>query len=184
MRAVVVGGRSLAAVVGDITTIEADAIVNPANSALLPGGGASGAIHAAAGPTIAAESRERYGARGCPTGEAVVTASGRLAGHGVRWIIHACGPVWRGGGTGEPELLASVYRQACARAQELGARSIAFPAISAGIFGYPLEAAARIAIATVYDHLLGVTSLERATFVLRPNTIDAFEVALAAKGRD
>ncbi len=156
-----VAGRVLALTVGDITTIAADAIVNAANSALAGGGGVDGAIHRAGGPSIMAELRARY--RGCPTGSAVVTGAGNLP---ARWVIHAVGPRWQGGDRGEAALLASAYRTAFGLADELGARSVTFPAISAGIYGYPLEEAARIALETVADCLAGARSVERATFVL------------------
>jgi O-acetyl-ADP-ribose deacetylase (regulator of RNase III) len=128
-------------VVGDLTAQEVDAIVNAANAALAGGGGVDGAIHRAGGPEIMAECR-RLG--GCDTGDAKATTGGRLP---ARWVIHAVGPVWRGGGEDEPELLASAYRRALEVAAELGARSVAFPAISCGIYGYPPELAATIAVA-------------------------------------
>ena len=156
-----VGGRVLALAQGDITAFAADAIVNAANSALAGGGGVDGTIHRAGGPGIMAELRARYS--GCPTGSAVATGAGRLP---AKWVFHAVGPVWRGGGAGEAELLASAYRAALRLGDEHGARTIAFPAISAGIYGYPLREAATIALSTVRDHLAGETILERATFVL------------------
>jgi len=126
---------------GDITRdAQADVIVNAANGALLPGGGVDGAIHAAAGPALAQECRLLGG---CETGEAKVTGAGRLA---ASHVIHAVGPIWRGGGAGEAELLASCYRRSVELAERCGARTIAFPAISTGTFGYPLERAARIAL--------------------------------------
>jgi O-acetyl-ADP-ribose deacetylase (regulator of RNase III) len=161
MDSLAIGGRTLALTVGDITTIPADAIVNAANSALAGGGGVDGAIHRAGGPSIMAELRARY--TGCPTGSAVVTGAGNLP---ARWVIHAVGPRWQGGGRGEAGLLASAYRTAFGLAEELGARTVTFPAISAGIYGYPLDEAARIALETVAECLAGAKVVERATFVL------------------
>jgi O-acetyl-ADP-ribose deacetylase (regulator of RNase III) len=132
-------------VVGDLTKQAVEAIVNAANESLLGGGGVDGAIHRAGGPEILAES-SRLG--GCPTGDAKATTAGRLA---TRWVIHAVGPVWRGGGAGEPELLASAHRRALEVARELGARTIAFPAISCGIYGYPPELAAPVATAAARE---------------------------------
>lgn len=170
MDEVIIRGRTLGLLVGDITTIPADAIVNAANSALAGGGGVDGAIHRAGGPSIMAELRARY--NGCPTGSAVVTGAGSLP---ARWVIHAVGPRWQGGGRGEAGLLASAYRTAFGLAEELGARSVTFPAISAGIYGYPLEEAARIALETIAECLAGATSVERATFVLfSPDTYRVF----------
>ena len=127
-------------VVGDLTEQAVDAIVNAANESLLGGGGVDGAIHRAGGPEILAES-SRLG--GCPTGDAKATKAGRLP---ARWVIHAVGPVWHGGGAGEPELLASAHRRALEVAREVGAATVAFPAISCGIYGYPPELAAPVAI--------------------------------------
>jgi O-acetyl-ADP-ribose deacetylase (regulator of RNase III) len=135
-----INGRTIELLEGDITAIPADAIVNAANSSLLGGGGVDGAIHRAGGPEILAESR-RLG--GCPTGDAKATTAGRLP---ARWVIHAVGPVWQGGASGEPELLGSAHRRALEVARELGARTVAFPAISCGIYGYPAELAAPIAV--------------------------------------
>lgn len=134
---------NLELVLGDITVEDVDVVVNAANSSLLGGGGVDGAIHRAAGPELLAACRELGG---CGTGEAKVTPGFDLA---ARWVVHTVGPIWHGGRRGEPELLASCYRESMARADELDAGSIAFPAISTGAYGYPLEAATRIAVATV-----------------------------------
>jgi O-acetyl-ADP-ribose deacetylase (regulator of RNase III) len=130
-------------VLGDITQERVDAIVNAANSSLLGGGGVDGAIHRAAGPGLVEACRALGG---CPEGDAKVTPGFDLP---ARWIIHAVGPRWRGGGAGEAETLAACYRNSLARADEVGAASVSFPAISTGIFGYPLDAATDIAVATV-----------------------------------
>jgi O-acetyl-ADP-ribose deacetylase len=131
------------AVQGDITGERVDAIVNAANSSLLGGGGVDGAIHRAAGPELREACRPLGG---CPTGEARATPGFRLP---ARWVIHTVGPVWDGGGSGEADLLASCYRRSLAVADELGARTVAFPAISTGAYGYPVAEAARIAIAAL-----------------------------------
>ncbi|HEU5204029.1 MAG TPA: O-acetyl-ADP-ribose deacetylase [Candidatus Limnocylindrales bacterium] len=164
---------------GDITRISADAIVNAANSALVGGGGVDGAIHRAGGPLIMADLERRYGrGRFCPTGSAVVSDSGDLP---AKWVIHAVGPVWRGGGAGEPELLASAYRTSFRLAAELGATSVAFPSISTGVYGYPVDLAAQIAIDTVSEALaLEPGSIELVTFVLfSRDTLEIFEEVLS-----
>ncbi|GGW79232.1 macro domain-containing protein [Streptomyces lucensis JCM 4490] len=147
---------------GDITRQHADAIVNAANSSLLGGGGVDGAIHRRGGPAILAQCRElraaRYG-RGLPTGQAVATTAGELA---ARWVIHTVGPVYRATG-GDPALLASCYRESLRVADELGARTVAFPAISTGVYRWPMDDAARIAVETVRNT---PTAVEEVRFVL------------------
>jgi O-acetyl-ADP-ribose deacetylase len=171
-----VGLARLELVHGDITREEVDAIANAANSALRGGGGVDGAIHRAAGPGLLEELRRRY-PDGTLTGTAVATDAHRLP---ARWILHAVGPVWRDGGHGEEELLAGAYRSCLRLADELGARSVAFPAISMGIYGYPPNAGARVAVRTVAAHLEGPTTLELARFVLfSDDTFDVFAAALA-----
>src|SRR5262252_1168304 len=150
--------QSLDAVQGDITTEDVDAVVNAANSGLARGGGVCGAIFAAAGPDLDAACAQLGG---CPTGDARATPGFRLP---ARWIIHAVGPVWHGGDAGEPDLLASAYRRSLAVADEIGARSVAFPAISTGIYGYPLEPATDIAVRTCQESDTNVELIRFVTF--------------------
>ena len=168
----IINGVTLALVQGDITKIKADAIVNAANSGLAGGGGVDGAIHRAGGPTIMAECRK---IGGCPTGSAVATTAGDLP---AKYIFHAVGPIYRGSPE-DARLLASAYRACLELAEQHHIASIAFPALSAGIYGYPLDEAAPIALGTIIDHIKQPTSLKQVTMALfGERAYRAFEQAL------
>jgi O-acetyl-ADP-ribose deacetylase (regulator of RNase III) len=173
LRAVIDRARRLEVVVGDITAYDVDALVNAANERLLGGGGVDGAIHAAAGPQLLDACLElpevSPGVR-CPVGEARITPGFDLR---ARFVIHTVGPVWRGGNRREAAQLASAYRSAYALAVEQGLRSLAFPAISTGIFGYPLEEACQIAVATLEAELLRPSSVEQVLLVAFDERVEA-----------
>ncbi len=171
-----VNGHTVEIVVGDITQVRADALVNAANENLVPGAGVAGAINRVGGPSIREESYRLPGSPRCPTGSAVATGAGRLQ---ARHVIHAVAPVWYGGNRGEPEALRGAYRRSLDLADELGDRSIAFPALGTGVFGYPKEEAARIAVSTVVGYLRGTTGIERILFVLfSPGDLPPYEAEL------
>ncbi len=147
---------------GDIAAEQADAIVNAANARLAGGGGVDGAVHRGAGPAVMEETLRRY-PQGCPTGSAVISGAGQLA---AQYVIHAVGPVWRGGQSGEAELLAAAYRRSLELAVEHDCRSIAFPSLSTGAYGYPIDQASRIALGTARRFLLEHDLPELVRFVL------------------
>ena len=160
-----VGSTTIEIVQGDITVQDTDAIVNATNSSLLGGGGVDGAIHRRGGPSILEECRKIRNTEwkdGLPTGKAVITTGGKLK---ARYVIHTVGPIWEGGHSNEPELLADCYRNCLDLAKSKGLKSISFPSISTGAYGYPIEQACRIALKTVYD-LIGKNSIEQISFVL------------------
>jgi O-acetyl-ADP-ribose deacetylase (regulator of RNase III) len=167
------GEAALELVQGDITREAVDALVNAANARLAGGGGVDGAIHRAGGPAIMEECR-RIG--GCPTGKVVATTAGKLS---AKRVLHAVGPVGRGGGNGEAELLASCYREAFALAEQEGLASVAFPSISTGVYGYPVEQAARVALEAVATALAAAKAVKLARFVLFDDrAFDAYAAVL------
>ena len=147
---VMIGACRLELLQGDITRQQVDAVVNAANSELAGGGGVDGAMHRAGGPTLMTETRDKY-PQGCPTGSAVATSAGLLP---AKFVLHAVGPVWRGGQEGEPDLLRSAFRTCLELAVEQHCDSVAFPAISTGVYGYPKDLAAEVALQTIHEYLL------------------------------
>lgn len=173
-----IGKTRLTITRGDITTMVTDAIVNAANSGLMGGGGVDGAIHRAGGPAILAECKEIVARQGrLPAGQAVITTGGRLP---ARYVIHTVGPIWQGGRNREAELLASAYRESLELAAQHNLASIAFPSISTGAYGYPVNEAARVALKTVASFLQeGSSPLQEVTFVLfNEETYRAYRTAL------
>lgn len=177
---VVFGTTAVALVQGDITRHAADAIVNAANSGLLGGGGVDGAIHRAGGPAILEECKAiRQGQGRCPPGHAVITTAGRLP---AKKVIHTVGPIWQGGGAGEAEILAACYRSSLLLAADLGLRTIAFPSISTGAYGYPVDEAACVALGAVAELIAErPAAFAEIIFVLFDGkTLAAYEAALGA----
>ena len=173
-----IGNTRLTLVQGDITVQQVDAIVNAANAALRGGGGVDGAIHRAGGPDIMAECR-RIG--GCPTGEAVRTTAGRLP---ANHVIHAVGPIWTSGNVGEPDLLASAYRRSLQVAAAHGARTVAFPSISTGVYGYPKDLAAETALSAVTEVLPNLDLAEVRFVVFGDKDLAAYRQAMQARASE
>ncbi len=174
-----IGKTRISLVMGDITEQDTDAVVNAANSSLMGGGGVDGAIHRKGGPEILKECKtiRRSLPEGLPTGEAVVTTGGRLK---AKKVIHTVGPVWNGGNSREPELLAAAYRNSLELALKMGIKTISFPSISTGAFGYPVDKASRIAIRTVRGFLEKNEGIEEVKFVLHsPHDLQIYEEGLA-----
>jgi len=178
-----VGTKRLTITTGDITHEHVDAIVNAANAGLMGGGGVDGAIHAAGGPAILEECRKiRAQKGGCPAGRAVITTAGALP---AKKVIHTVGPVWRGGAHGEAETLASCYRQSLKLAAAKGLRTIAFPSISTGAYGYPIEKAAATALKTVILEMNGLKNIDEVRFVLfSERDLDTYSRALDAIAKE
>ncbi|HEY97865.1 MAG TPA: O-acetyl-ADP-ribose deacetylase [Dehalococcoidia bacterium] len=172
-----IDGARISIVKGDITKMTTDAIVNAANSGLMGGGGVDGAIHRAGGPAILEECKKIVSRQGrLPTGQAVITTGDRMK---TRHVVHTVGPIWRGGDQGEPDLLASAYRESLKLAAENNISSIAFPSISTGVYGYPVEEASRIAVKTVASFLREPSSIKEVIFVLfNAEAYDAYASAL------
>jgi O-acetyl-ADP-ribose deacetylase len=177
MRSMEIGTSKLKLIEGDITTQDTQAIVNAANTSLLGGGGVDGAIHRAGGPAVLEECK-RLG--GCPTGEARITTGGKLK---ARWVIHTVGPVYRDGRHREPELLAAAHESSLALASERGIQSVAFPSISTGAYGYPMEEAARIGLSTTIAFLRTHPEIALVRFVLfGPSAMHIYEEVLSSIG--
>ncbi len=176
---VITGNARIILVLGDITEQEADAVVNAANPGLMGGGGVDGAIHRAGGPEILKECKaisKTSWQGGLPTGYAVVTTGGRLK---AKKVIHTVGPIWSGGDKGEPELLAQAYRNSLALAMKMGLKTISFPSISTGAYGYPISKASRIALRTVVEFLEKNAGIEEVRFVLHSlHDLHIYEEAL------
>jgi len=174
---VLINDKSLSLIQGDITKQDTDAIVNAANSGLMGGGGVDGAIHRVGGPDILKECKVIVADIGrLAAGQAVITTAGNMK---TRHVIHTVGPVWHGGNKGEPETLASAYRESLKLAASKGLKSISFPSISTGVYGYPVDSAARVALKTVSDFLKRESSLEKVVFVLFDSgTVDAYTEVL------
>ena len=172
-----IGDAVMTAITGDITLQQTDAIVNAANSGLMGGGGVDGAIHRAGGPAILEECKRIVASQGrLPTGRAVITTGGRMK---TRYVIHTVGPVWHGGKHGEPELLAGAYRESLKLAAANNLESVSFPSISTGVYGYPVEQAANIAVTTVAEFLGEPSSVKNVVFVLfNSEAFQAFTSAL------
>ncbi len=173
----VIGKTKLSLIQGDITIQDTDAIVNAANSGLMGGGGVDGAIHHAGGPAILEDCKKIVADRGrLPAGQAVITTGGKMK---TRNVIHTVGPVWHGGERGEPETLASAYRESLKLAVKNGLKTVSFPSISTGVYGYPVDKAAKVALGAVADFLHKDNGLEEVIFVLFDSrTFEAYQKAL------